>query len=173
MMIPNFTPSFRILEGIRWTEVVKSCFWGETSKFVWWRSIDGGRTIYPGIRLWDVQLRSTPHWNHRRLLRTGSMYKPQTSPNIPKPPKLRPYYENNENLWQVLQQSKEIQTKRPDTTRLPRLSCRCEEPWLLWIGADAAIVDFGADVLRQLLRATDSHVQAATRMTIAAIAKDC
>ncbi|CAL1148748.1 unnamed protein product [Cladocopium goreaui] len=33
------------------------------------------------------------------------------------------------------------------------------EPWLLWIGADAAIVDFGADVLRQLLRATDSHVQ--------------
>ena len=35
-----------------------------------------------------------------------------------------------------------------------------KEPWLLWIGADAAIVDFGSDVLRQLLQATDSHVQA-------------
>ena len=90
------------------------------------------------------------------------MYKPQTSPNIPKHPQtslnrlnLDPM-KTIENLWQVLQQSKEIQT-RPDTTQL---SCRCEEPWLLWIGADAAIVDFGADVLRQLLRATDSHVQA-------------
>ena len=43
---------------------------------------------------------------------------------------------------------------------MTQLSCRCKEPWLLWIGADAAIVDFGADVLRQLLQAIDSHVQA-------------
>ena len=51
--IPNSTPSLRILERIRWTEVVKSCFWRETSKFVWWRSIDGGRILYsrnPAVR---------------------------------------------------------------------------------------------------------------------------
>ena len=124
MMIPNSTPSFRILEGIRWTEVVKSCFWRETSKFVWWRSTDGGRTIYPGIRLWDVQLRSTPHWNHRRLLRTGSMYKPQTSPNIPKPPKLRAYMTL---LWKLMtgvatEQRDPNKTTRYDTAPAALLS---------------------------------------------------
>ena len=101
-------------------------------------------------------------WDQHRIETTGvcselvqctSPKHPQTSLNRLN---LDPIMKTIENLWQVLQQSKEIQT-RPDTTRL---SGRCEEPWLLWIGADAAIVDFGADVLRQLLRATDSHVQA-------------
>ena len=35
----------------------KHCFWRETTKFVEWRSVDCGHTIYPKIKLWDVQLR--------------------------------------------------------------------------------------------------------------------
>ena len=169
MMIPNSTPSFRILEGIRLNRGGKKLLLAWNS-FVWWRSIDGGRTIYPGIRLWDVQLRSTPHWNHRRLLRTGSMYKPQTSPNIPKPPKLRPYYEN---YWKLMT-GVATEQRDPNTTRY--------DTALLSLWGALVVVDRCRRCDRGLwsrcaegsccgrLTAT---CRPATRITIAAIAKDC